>query len=58
MNYPAPFSDSRSSYTFILHLGLFLLLFFFIAFFVFEMVSFLKLFEVRMVINPAINLIK
>jgi len=57
MNYPAP-SNSRSSYTFILRLGLFLLLFFFIAFFVFEMVSFLKLFEVKMVINPAVNLIK
>ena len=58
MNYPAPSSDSRSSYTFILHLGLFLLLSFFIGFFVFEMVSFLKLFEVTTVINPAINLIK
>ena len=58
MNYPASSSNSRSSYTFIFHLGLFILLFFFIVFFVFEMVSFLKLFEVKMVINPAINLIK
>jgi len=57
MNYPAS-SNSRSSYSFFVHLGLFLLLFFFIAFFVFEMVSFLKLFEVKMVINPTVNLIK
>jgi len=58
MNYPAPSSNSRSSSTFIFHLGLVVLLFFFIVFFVFEMVSFLKLFEVKMVINPAINLVK
>jgi hypothetical protein len=57
MNYPAS-SNSGSSYSFIVQLGLFLLLFFFIAFFVFEMVSFLKLFEVKMVINPTVNLTK
>ena len=57
MNYPAS-SNNRSSYGFFVQLGLFLLLFFFIAFFVFEMVSFLKLFEVKMVINPTVKLIK
>ncbi|MEP7372124.1 MAG: hypothetical protein ABI675_01970 [Chitinophagaceae bacterium] len=58
MNYPVSSSDNGSSYTFILHLGLFLLLFFFIIFFVFEMVSFLQLFEVKMETNPATDLIK
>ena len=58
MNYSVPSSTSRVFYTFIIRLSLVLLLFFFIAFFVFETFSFIRLFEVTVVANPAINLIK
>ncbi len=58
MNYPVSSSTNRAVYTFIIRLSLVLLLFFFIAFFVFEMFSFIKLFEVTAVANPAMNLIK
>lgn len=58
MNYPVSSSTSREFLTFISRLGLILLLFFFIVFFVFEMFSFISLFEVTVVANPAINLIK
>ncbi|HKZ66311.1 MAG TPA: hypothetical protein VJ111_08160 [Chitinophagaceae bacterium] len=58
MNYPVSSSTSRGVYTFIIRLSLVLLLFFFIVFFVLEMFSFIRLFEVTVVANPAINLIK
>ena len=52
MNYPVSTQSSRTSYTFIIRLGLLVLLFFFVAFFIFEIISFFKLFEVKMVISP------
>jgi len=58
MNYPVSTQSSRTFHTFIIRLGLLVLLFFFIAFFIFEIISFFKLFEVRMVISPGINLLK
>jgi len=58
MNYPVSSSVSRTFFTFIIRLSLILLLFFFIAFFVFETFSFIRLFEVTVVANPAVNLIK
>lgn len=58
MNYSVSSSGSRTFFTFIVRLSLILLLFFFIAFFVFETFSFIKLFEVTVVANPAMNLIK
>ena len=58
MNYPVTSSTSREFLTLLMRLGLIVLLFFFIVFFVFEMFSFIRLFEVTVVANPAINLIK
>ena len=58
MNYSVPSSAKRQSYSFIIRLGLIVMLIFFIGFFVFETFSFLKLFEVTVVANPAVNLIK
>ena len=58
MNYPVSTQSSRTSYKFIIRLGLLVLLFFFIVFFIFEIISFFKLFEVKMVISPGINLLK
>ena len=56
MNYPISTQSSRSSYAFVFRVCLMLLLFFFVAFFIFEIISFFKLFEVRMVTSPGINL--
>jgi hypothetical protein len=58
MNYPVSNPGSRSPLTLIFRLGLAVLLCFFIAFFIFELVSFLRLFEVKMVISPGMNLLK
>jgi hypothetical protein len=58
MNYQISSSGSRSTLTFIFHFCLGLLLCFFIAFFIFEIISFLKLFEVKTVINPTLNLLE
>lgn len=58
MNYPLFSSANRAVITFLFRLSLLLLLFFFIVFFIFEMFSFISLFEVTVVANPAINLIK
>ena len=54
MNYPVSTQSSRTTFRFVIRLGLFVLLFFFLAYFVFEIISFFKLFEVRMVIRPGI----
>ncbi|MGZ8557577.1 MAG: hypothetical protein ACXWWC_04570 [Chitinophagaceae bacterium] len=60
MNYHLPSSSSTNHpfYTFLIRLGLLILLIFFIAFLAFETVSFIRLFEVTAVANPAMNLIK
>jgi len=58
MNYPVSTQSGRTSYKFIIRLGLLVLLFFFIAFFIFEIISFFKLFEVKMVISPGVSLLK
>ena len=58
MNYPVSTQSSRTSYKFIIRLGLLVLLFFFIAFFIFEIISFFKLFEVKTVISPGVSLLK
>jgi len=58
MNYSVFSSINRTFITFIIRLSLILLLVFFIAFFIFEMFSFIRLFEVTVVANPAMNLIK
>jgi hypothetical protein len=58
MNYPVLSSINRTLITFIVRLTLILLLVFFIFFFVVEMFSFISLFEVTVVANPAMNLIK
>lgn len=58
MNYSVFSSINRTFVTFIIRLSLILLLVFFIAFFIFEMFSFIRLFEVTVVANPAMNLIK
>ncbi len=58
MNYPVSTQSSRTSYKFIIRLGLLVLLFIFIVFFIFEIISFFKLFEVKMVISPGISLLK
>ena len=58
MNYPVSTQSSRTSHTFIVRLGLLVLLFVLVAFFIFEIISFFKLFEVKMVISPGVNLLK
>ncbi|HKO81188.1 MAG TPA: hypothetical protein VJU78_12370 [Chitinophagaceae bacterium] len=58
MNYSVFSSINRTLITFIFRLSLILLLVFFICFFVVEMFSFIRLFEVTVVANPAMNLIK
>jgi hypothetical protein len=58
MNYPVSTQSSGTSYKFIIRVGLLVLLFFFIAFFIFEIISFFKLFEVKMVISPGVSLLK
>lgn len=55
MNYPVSSTSSRSIFHFIFRLGVFLLLAFFVAFFVLEFISFLRLFEVKTVTNPPIR---
>ena len=58
MNYSVSTQSSGTSYKFIIRVGLLVLLFFFIAFFIFEIISFFKLFEVKMVISPGVSLLK
>ncbi len=55
MNYPVSTQSSRTSYTFIIRLGLLVLLFLLVGYFVFEIISFFKLFEVKMVTNPGVK---
>lgn len=57
MNYLST-STFRASYSFITRVVIVLLLVFFIGFLVMETFSFIRLFEVTVVANPAINLIK
>lgn len=57
MNY-LPASTSRASYSFITRMVIVLLLVFFIGFLLMETFSFIRLFEVTVVANPAVNLIK
>jgi hypothetical protein len=57
MNYLST-STFRASYSFITRVVIVLLLFFFIGFLAMETFSFIRLFEVTVVANPAINLIK
>jgi hypothetical protein len=58
MNYQVFSSANRAVTTFLFRLSIVLLLCFFIVFFVLEMFSFISLFEVTVVANPAMNLIK
>ncbi len=55
MNYPISTQTNRSTYAFVFRVCLLLLLFFFVAFFIFEIISFFSLFEVKMVTSPGIN---
>jgi len=55
MNYPIFTQNSRSTYALVFRVCLLLLLFFFVAFFIFEIISFFSLFEVKMVTSPGIN---
>lgn len=58
MNYPVTTTSSRELLTFLFRMSIVVLLVFFIGFFLVEAFSFLKLFEVTVVANPAMNLIK
>ncbi len=58
MNYPATSNTNREWVTFVFRMSVILLLIFFIGFFIFEALSFVRLFEVTIVANPAVNLIK
>lgn len=58
MNYPVPGTSGRDLLTFVSRLAIVILLIFFMGFFIVEALSFLKLFEVNFVANPATKLIK
>ena len=58
MNYPVTSNTNREFLTLVFRMTVILLLIFFIGFFIVEALSFVKLFEVTVVANPAVNLIK
>jgi hypothetical protein len=58
MNYPVTSNTNRELLTFVFRMSVILLLIFFIGFFIIEALSFVRLFEVTIVANPAVNLIK
>gem|GEM_PF-2769964 len=58
MNYPVTQTSSRQMPASFFRIGIILLLIFFIGFFIVEAFTFIRLFEVTMVANPAMNIIK
>ena len=58
MNYPVFSTGNRAIAQVLLRLFLVALFLFFVAILMLEMFSFIRLFEVTMVANPAINLIR
>ena len=58
MNYHVFSNGSRAVAPFFFRLFLVVLLIVFVSFFMLEMFSFIRLFEVTIVANPAVNLIK
>ncbi|MGK2862527.1 MAG: hypothetical protein ACSLE0_11365 [Chitinophagaceae bacterium] len=58
MNYHLTRASNPGFIHFMIRFSLLVLLFFLIVFLVFETFSFIRLFEVTIVANPAINLIK
>lgn len=58
MNYPVTQTNSRLLPVLVVRIGIILLLIFFTGFFIVEAFTFIRLFEVTMVANPAINIIK
>ncbi len=58
MNFPVISTSSRELPTFFFRMSIIVLLIFFIGFFIMEAFSFIRLFEVTVVANPAMYLIK
>ena len=58
MNYPVTTTTSRELFNSFFRAAIVILLVFFVGFLIFEALSFLKLFEVTTVANPALYLVK